>query len=34
LKVAEGWHRELGLPAVASDAPSMLETATFEFMRA
>ena len=34
LKVAERWHRDLGLPAVASDAPNALETATSEYLRA
>ena len=34
LKVAEHWHRDLGLPAVASDAPNALETATSEYLRA
>jgi hypothetical protein len=34
VKVAEGWHRELRQPAVASDAPRALETASHELLRA
>ena len=34
LKVAEHWHRDLGLPAVVSDAPTALETTSYELLRA